>query len=88
MHMGVTSDPLFKWFNRLIKANVLRTTLLVTGSHVMRFLTNEMSVRAFWVIKPESLRLSKLRHLADFFSWVTKEGTWDDTRGIRTRESG
>ena len=30
MHMGGTSDPLFRWFNRLIKANVSRTTLLVT----------------------------------------------------------
>ena len=29
------SDPLFRWFYRLINANVLRTTLLVTGSHVM-----------------------------------------------------
>ena len=45
---GGMSDPLFIWFNRLIKANVLRMTLLVTGSHVMRLLTNEMSVRAFW----------------------------------------
>ena len=32
---GGTSDPLFGWFNRLIKANILRTTLLVTGSHVI-----------------------------------------------------
>ena len=47
---GGTSDPLFRWFNRLIKANVLRTTLWVTGSHVMRLLTNEMSVRAFWAL--------------------------------------
>ena len=45
---GGTSAPLFRWFNRLMKANVLRTTLLVIGSHVMHLLTNEMSVRAFW----------------------------------------
>ena len=88
MHVGGTSDPLFRWFNRLIKANVLRTTLLVTASHMMRLLTNEMSVRAFWAIKPELLRLLKRQHLADFFSWGTKDGTLDDTRGIRTRESG
>ena len=43
---GGTSDPLFKCFNRLIKTNVLGKTLLVTGSHVIRLLANEMSVRA------------------------------------------
>ena len=31
---GGTSDPLFRCLNRL-KPNVLGTTLLVTGSHVM-----------------------------------------------------
>ena len=36
MHMEGMSDPLFRCFNRLIKANVLGTMLLVTGSHVMR----------------------------------------------------
>ena len=46
--MGGGSDPLFRCFYRLIKANVLGTTLLVTGSHVMRLLANEMSVQAFW----------------------------------------
>ena len=35
----------------------------------------------FWAIKPESLRLSKQQHLADFFSWGTKHGTWDDAKG-------
>ena len=34
----------------------------------------------FGAIKPESLRLSKRQHLADFFSWGTKDGTWDNTR--------
>ena len=43
---GGTSDPLFRYFNRLIKANILGTTLLVTGSQVMRLLADEMSVRA------------------------------------------
>ena len=32
---GGTSGRLFKCFNRLIKANVLGTTLLVTGSHLI-----------------------------------------------------
>ena len=31
---------------RVMKANVLGRTLLVTGSHVIRSLANEMSVRA------------------------------------------
>ena len=35
----------------------------------------------FGAIKPESLRLSKRQYLAEFFSWGTKHGTWDDTRG-------
>ena len=39
-------------------------------------------------IKPESLRLSKRQHLADFFSWGMKDGTWDVTRGVLIRESG
>ena len=45
---GGTSEPLSRCFNRVIKANVLGTTLLVTGSHVIRLLANEMSVQAFW----------------------------------------
>ena len=77
---GGTSDPLFRCLNRLIKANVLGTTLLVTGIHVICLLANEMSIRAllglkkamFWAIKPESLRLSKRQHLADFFSGGAK----------------
>ena len=40
----------------------------------------------FGAIKPESLRLSKRQHLTDFFSWGTKDGTWDDTRGMLMRE--
>ena len=35
----------------------------------------------FWAIKPDSFRLSKRQHLADFFSWGTKDGTWDNTKG-------
>ena len=46
MHMGGTSDPLFRCFNRLIKANVLGTTLLGTGSHVICLLANEMSMKS------------------------------------------
>ena len=42
---GGTSDPLSRCLNRVIKANVLRTTLLVTRSHMIRILANEMSVR-------------------------------------------
>ena len=54
-----------------------------------RLLADEMSVQAmFGAIKPESLRLSKQQHLADFFSWGTKDGTWDVTRGILMREPG
>ena len=39
----------------------------------------------FGAIKPESPRVSKQQHLADFFSWGTKDGTWDDT-GVRVPE--
>ena len=46
MHMGGTSDPLSRCLNRVIKANVLGTTLLVTRSHVIRLFANEMSVPA------------------------------------------
>ena len=46
MHIGGMSDPLSRCLNRVIKANVLGTTLLVTGSHVICLLANEMSVRA------------------------------------------
>ena len=35
----------------------------------------------FRAIKPESHRLSKRQHLADFFSWGTKHGIWDETKG-------
>ena len=42
----------------------------------------------FGAIKPESLRLSKRQHLADFFSWGTKYGIGDDTRGVLIRELG
>ena len=40
----------------------------------------------FGAIKPESLRVSKRQDLADFFSRGTKDGTWDDTRGLLMRE--
>ena len=43
---GGTSDPFSTYFNRVIKTNVLGTKLLVTGSHVICLLANEMSVRA------------------------------------------
>ena len=42
----------------------------------------------FGAIKPESLRLSKRQHLADFFACGSKDGTWDDTRGMLMREPG
>ena len=50
MHMGGeggggASDPLSRCLNRVIKANVLGKTLLVNGSHVIRLLAIEMSVR-------------------------------------------
>ena len=35
----------------------------------------------FGAIKPESLRLSKRQHVADFSLWETKDGTWDDAKG-------
>ena len=35
----------------------------------------------FWAIKPESLRLSKRQHLADFSLWGKTDGTWDDAKG-------
>ena len=35
----------------------------------------------FGAVKPESLRLSKRQHLADFFSRGTKHGIWDETKG-------
>ena len=43
---GGTSDPIFRCLIRLMKANVLGTTFLVTGSHVIRLLATEMSIQA------------------------------------------
>ena len=42
----------------------------------------------FGAIKPESLRLSKRQHLADFFSWGTKDGTWDGYKGHANEGTG
>ena len=43
---GGTSDTLSRCLNKSVKANVLGTMLLMTRSHVVRLLANEMSVRA------------------------------------------
>ena len=42
----------------------------------------------FGAIKPESLRLWKRQHLADFFSWGMKNGIWDETKGPTKKEIG
>ena len=42
----------------------------------------------FWAIKPESLRLLKRQHLADFSLWGMKDGTWDDAKGSMNKGIG
>ena len=90
---GGTSDPFSRCiirskciWNNVICYRKLRD-VLISQSNVCSSLVRPIKGHV-GAIKPESLRLSKRQHLADFFSWGTKHGTWDDTRGMLMRESG
>ena len=82
---GGTSDPFSRCIirSKCIGNNVIcyRTPrdVLISQSNVCSSLVRPLKGHVWG---------NKAIHLADFFSWGTKHGTWDDTWGVLMRESG
>ena len=93
VYMGGKSDPVSRCIIRSkctgndVISHRKSCNVLISQSNVYLSLVGPIKAM-FGAIKPELLRLSKRQHLADFFSWGTKHGIRDETKGLLMRELG